>query len=320
MLARATEGQQQDIDRHTFAMWGSPLSLEQYLHREAVSRACCTANLPRTQWALVSPVGQVLSSFEWFRHDCRSPDGVEGHLYAIASVFTPETERGHGHAARMLREALALAAAEDPRALAAVLYSDIGTYYSRCSFAHADADPTDLVAPASRNASAPGATPVVWSSAEAGALMRGAWERDAQAAMSVLLPAEKLEWFYARESAHGRCCSAGQRHSFGARCSSSDAFAVWAPHGPELHAELHGSEDADLAALLACAQAEAGRLGLGLVRVWTADPRGAPVPGWALSCGASRQDRGHSIPMLATLREGVCTTGWIGGLGALHWV
>lgn len=74
----------------------------------------------------------LLASAKWYDLDARL-DGQPIRILGIGAVFTPESQRGKGHAAALMRRMMDEAAREGYGA--AVLFSEIGaTYYERMGF------------------------------------------------------------------------------------------------------------------------------------------------------------------------------------------
>jgi predicted N-acetyltransferase YhbS len=129
-LRLATDAEKVARDRVTFPEWGTRLSLEQYLEREAVLRAHPFSRGMRT-WLLLEGA-DVLASCETFDNvSCVGAD--PGVTWSIASVYVEERHRGRGHATKLMD----LVAEEASRqgVQACVLFSDVGTrIYERSGF------------------------------------------------------------------------------------------------------------------------------------------------------------------------------------------
>lgn len=84
------------------------------------------------RFALVDEQGNLLASAKRYRYDVRL-DGREGWMAGIGAVFTPEAQRGRGHATRLVEMLLERERAAG--ALLAGLFSEIGSqFYERLGF------------------------------------------------------------------------------------------------------------------------------------------------------------------------------------------
>lgn len=146
IITNPTPSERQQIWTATHPNWGSALSLQGYLDREAYLLGIPLArDGGLTPWILTDaalPPDQrpVLSSCETLRKRVLvgGPDGAirEAYGHGVASVFTYPEQRGKGYAAKMmslLAETLAKRQREkDGDAICSVLFSDIGkTFYAK---------------------------------------------------------------------------------------------------------------------------------------------------------------------------------------------
>jgi predicted N-acetyltransferase YhbS len=116
----------------TYPIWHEGLTRDAYSqwNRAQMRTAWGRARLRRV--ALVDQQGRVLASAKRYRIDVRL-DGREGWMCGIGAVFTPQEQRGRGHA-RTLIEAMLDGARRDG-ALVAGLFSEIGeAFYARLGF------------------------------------------------------------------------------------------------------------------------------------------------------------------------------------------
>jgi GNAT superfamily N-acetyltransferase len=116
----------------TFELWHEGLSRPAYGRwNEAQRRTAWGANHLH-RFALVDDAGQLLATAKLYHHSVRL-DGRSGWLCGIGAVFTPQEQRGRGHASRLVERLLDQARAEG--ALAAALFSEIGaSFYERLGF------------------------------------------------------------------------------------------------------------------------------------------------------------------------------------------
>ena len=119
------------ILEETYPLWHDGLSLEGYVRYNTVQARTPwgTGHLRRV--ALVDG-GTVLSTAKRYEFETRF-DGRPTRVLGIGAVFTPESQRGHGHAPALIRRMLD--EAERDGFGAAVLFSEIGApYYERLGF------------------------------------------------------------------------------------------------------------------------------------------------------------------------------------------
>lgn len=141
-LSHATPEECTAISRLTFREWGDSLDLSQYLEESAHMAATpLSRNVGLTIWILTErnlpPVQRrILASCETYKKQAlvALPDEcvrcTKSIIHGIASVFCNPAYRGHGYAARMLRELAKVLPnwqSEVGRSVVgSVLYSDIG--------------------------------------------------------------------------------------------------------------------------------------------------------------------------------------------------
>ncbi|KAH8173417.1 N-acetyltransferase-like protein [Sarocladium implicatum] len=151
-LTNPTPNERIHLVKGTYSSWGGKLSLESYIARETDLTIPINRNGGITCWLLTTAASEpdsrpLLTSCETLRKRAlvKGKDGEVRDAFAqgVASVFTPEEQRGKGYAGRMmglLAQTLAARAneedpeaAEGPRpALFSVLFSDVGKeFYSK---------------------------------------------------------------------------------------------------------------------------------------------------------------------------------------------
>ena len=121
----------QRILESTHPIWNEGLTAEDYARWNTVQM--------RTPWGLehlrrvVLVEGEtMLASAKWYDFEARL-DGRPVRILGIGAVFTPESQRGKGHAPELIRRMMAEAAREGYHL--AVLFSEIGAaYYERLGF------------------------------------------------------------------------------------------------------------------------------------------------------------------------------------------
>lgn len=300
-LVVATEEQKAQRDGLTYSEWGKLLTLEGYASREQRLRAHPWARLGMCTWLLCGEDGGVLASCETFRTDSfrRSPDGslVPGDSFAIASVFTEEHLRGHGHASRLM-ELLAKEMGRQPRAHAALLFSDVGPrIYARSGYLELPAWDW-LLSPAPGDP-AEGVDSLLPEDGLDWALGR---LRPPDSDFFLWPTPAQLDWHLERGRIYAEYLPGGTPpDSTGAIVG--DSTAVWGLVGRKdeltvLMLDARSPEHAQ--ALLGAAQREAHRSGLSRVVLWE-EPALAPL--LPLIEGATRVARDGSLPMVRPLRQ-----------------
>lgn len=149
VLATPTPEERRQVWVQTHAMWGTALTLDDYVDREAylttvpVARDSGISHWILTDGRQAANARPILSSCESLRKHAMAAFGsstdaslgvVDGAAHGIASVFTDPQYRGQGYAGRMLRELgkrlstwqVEVSPWTPPTALFSVLFSDIG--------------------------------------------------------------------------------------------------------------------------------------------------------------------------------------------------
>lgn len=293
ILRTATEAEKRQRDDVSYEAWGPPLSRPAWFAREERLRAHRWSQAAMTTW-LWCEGAQILSSCETFRMASRAA-GTPGHAYGIASVFTEPLLRGRGHAVSMLRALHARLAAEDARAQAAILFSDVGApIYRRAGYLEQTAFDLELRPSSER-------PDVEWIS-----------ERDLPQALRAMTPpsdpfvvwpsAEQLDWHLERERIYADALSRPRPPYLGA--SDGAASALWAG---VLRSDtlaillLQAGAAQETENVLRAAAFAAHRAGLKKVTLW--ETPGLPVR-------VSRVPRDGSLPMIAPLHASVSAEGW----------
>ncbi|WP_426754559.1 GNAT family N-acetyltransferase [Myxococcus sp. Y35] len=302
-LVVANEAQKVERDRHTYAAWGSPLTVEQFLQRELRLRAHPWSQAHMRTWLLCDDSGRVLTSCETFRTGSvlRGADGQEspGDSFIIASVFTEPALRGHGYATRLMDLVAAELERTEPQAHAAVLYSDVGArLYGRSGYQEAPAWDWHLPVLSSL------ATRQVDSLLE-DADVPAALERMRRPEVPFFLwpDAPQVDWHLERERIYAELLRRPRPRACGAVVGASTAlWAMVARLGELVVLMLDARSEDDAAALLEAARAQAHKAGLAKVVLWE-EP--GTMPWVARLPDASREARDGSLPMLRPLRAGL---------------
>ncbi|AKQ63886.1 hypothetical protein A176_000798 [Myxococcus hansupus] len=302
-LVVANEAQKAERDHLTYAAWGSPLTVEQFLQRELRLRAHAWSQDGMRTWLLCDDAGQVLTSCETFRthsflrdSECQS---TPGDSFIIASVFTETALRGHGHATRLMDLVASELERTEPRAQAAVLYSDVGPrIYGRSGYREVPAWDWHL--------------PVLGGPVlhKVDSLLE---DKDVPAALARMrrpeVPffmwpgAEQVDWHLERERIYAELLRRPRPRACGAVVGASTAmWAMMARHGELVVLMLDARSEEDAAALLEAARAQAHKAGLSKVVLWEEPDT---MPWVARLPEASREARDGSLPMLRPLREGL---------------
>lgn len=277
-LRVATDAEKVARDHVTFAEWGTGLSLQQYLDREAKLRAHPFSKGMRT-W-LLTEGSAVLASCETYDNGS-SVGAVAGRSSSIASVFTEEAVRGKGYATGLMDQVL-LQLAKEPGQQGCVLYSDVGErIYARSGY-RAVPSVDWVLSPSAASSSAEPLPALV--APEAG--------RAPEATLRLHPSLEQLDWALARQRLYAGYLRRTPPACPGAR--AGDALALWAAYFKSNELVilwLERGSDADTTRVLDAARAEAHRCGLERVRLWALD--GAPP------AHASVLPRKAEIPMFA---------------------
>ena len=117
---------------NTYPIWSEGLSRAAYgqWNRAQLKTPWGSGHLQR--FALLDEQDNLLASAKRYRHAVRL-DGREGWMAGIGAVFTPEAQRGRGHATRLIE--ILIEQERNDGALLAGLFSEIGTrFYERLKF------------------------------------------------------------------------------------------------------------------------------------------------------------------------------------------
>jgi GNAT superfamily N-acetyltransferase len=302
-LVRATEEQKAQRDPLTWPAWGSTLSVQGYCTREQRLRAHPWSRAAMDTWLLCAEGGEVLASCETFRTDSslRAEGGslTAGQSWAIASVFTEERLRGHGHATRLMRLLAEQLAHASPQAQCAVLFSDVGpALYRRAGWEEAPA--WDWSLPPAEGRLAEGVEALVREEELPAALAR---IRRPQAPFFLWPSAEQLDWHLERSRIYAELLERPRPEACGAVVGESTAlWAMVARYGELLVLMLDARSAGEAQALLGVAQRVARQCKLERVVVWEEPAHAALL---AQVPGARREPREGSLPMLRPLREGL---------------
>jgi hypothetical protein len=286
-LRKAVPDQAQDRDRLTHEAWGQRLTIEQFVARETRLRGHPFATAGMTSWQLVDDDDRVLSSCETFRMRSRI-DEHDGHTYGVASVFTEGRLRGRGLATQMLDRVMSQLVAEDPRAQASILFSDVGApIYERVGFQARPA--VDLILPASPGSISPEVEPLTE--------IPPFQIPDRPRAFQVVPSVDQIDWHLERARIYAEILAVPGPPFLGAR--TADGLALWCANQKvgELYVLLLEGE---VAPLLGAAQNAALACGLRAVRVWDCPPFAA----------GRREPRVGSLPMIRPLHPSVHAERW----------
>jgi GNAT superfamily N-acetyltransferase len=302
-LVPATDEQKVQRDHLTYSAWGPPLSVDGYLAREQRLRAHAWSREAMRTWLLCDDAGQVLASCETFRTGSflREASGALTPVdsWSIASVFTEESLRGHGHATRLMDLLAAELERASPRALAALLFSDVGPrIYARSGYQALPAWDWNL--PPAPGSPAQGVEALLQEQDLALALSR---MRQPEVPFFFWPTPHQLDWHLERERIYARMLGRPRPEACGALVG--DSTALWCGTGRGgylLVLMLDARSPADASALLQAAQRVAGQTGLSHVVVWE-EPTHAPF--LAGLPGATRATRDGSLPMVRPLRAGL---------------
>ena len=282
-IVEATDAQKRERDALTHQAWGAMLSPEQYGQREAQLRAHVWPRTSMRTWLLVDG-DAVLSSCETYR--MRSVlQGAASSTYAVASVFTEKSLRGHGYASQLMNLLEARLRELDPAAHAIVLYSDVGApIYERAGYVARPAQDRE------------------WS-AEKGhvaELLTTPTEIDVPADAFVVWPdAKQLDWHLERKRAYASLLNQRRIASCGARAGEGVMFWVAGYRHDRLQVLLWNGHEFDR--LIETARHVAKEAGFEKVVMW--DQPGAS--------GGTLLPRQGSLPMLLALDARVRAEDWL---------
>jgi GNAT superfamily N-acetyltransferase len=303
-LVAATEEQMAERDALTYSEWGKLLSPEEYAARERRLRAHPWSRSDMRTWLLCGEDGGVLASCETFRTGSflRTGEGslVPGDSFAIASVFTEERLRGHGYATRLM-DLLAAELERQPRAQAALLFSDVGPrLYARSGYRALPAWDWHL-------SPSPGepAGPVDSLLREDGLGTGLARLRHPEAPFFFWPSPAQLDWHLERGRIYLPHLGCSPPASAGARAGSSTILWGLVGRSPELTVLMFDARSTSEAwALLEAARREASRSGLSRVVLWE-EPSHAPFLALLKGGSSTRVARDGSLPMVRPLRPGL---------------
>lgn len=190
-----------ELDRLTYAEWGSGLTDAQWIYREhEMGRTAWSQNHMRC-WKWVHENGEVLSSFETYRMFTSSGKTI----YGIASVVTPPRHRKRGHASQMLTQGMKQIESEDPRCQGFFLYSEVGSaIYERVGFKAVES--FDYVLTPKRAASTRDAIKLITHDE----LTNVTWVCDPKDVIHV--SADQLHWHFTRERVYREMTHAWRSH------------------------------------------------------------------------------------------------------------
>lgn len=297
-LIQADRSQAAARDRATYAAWGPPFTLPEYLAAEARLRDHPWGRACSAQWQLRSEAGEVLCSCETYRMPSRVGTGA-GHTYGVATVFTEAHLRGRGYAGDLLGRVGDALASADPAAQALVLFSDVAPeLYARLGYVARPA--LDLVFEPLDGPPGAGVERLLDRAGAAAAL---AALPAPPGAFAVRPVPDQLDWHLERERVLCALNGRPQLPAWGA--AAGDGLVLWTAdpgHDRLLVLLLHAPEGAG--ALVAAARRAAAAAGLGRVVLW-GDP--AQVPGARVEDRAPRRD---AIPMIRPLDPRLAPGAW----------
>jgi GNAT superfamily N-acetyltransferase len=293
-LRVADEEAARDRDRVTYESWGSALTIEQYLAREARLRAHAWSRGVLTSWLYCDAGGAALCSCETYRM-ASLMDGARGETWAVASVYTEPAVRRRGHARAMMKALVERARAAG--AHASILFSDVGApIYERSGYVAAPA--FDLIFPPLAGDAAAGVDVLLREPVELA---------PPDDKFSVWPTADQLSWHLVRARIYGEALGRAPLAYAGARAGSATAiFGVdWLRDGLYVLA-LTATRGDEAEAVIAAARRVAHSLGLREARLW-AQP-------WRFTgrddLGGDRVARNGALPMLASFRAALDVTMW----------
>jgi GNAT superfamily N-acetyltransferase len=285
------------------AEWGQRLTVPQFLQREARLRAHPWARDAMTTWLWRVESGEVLSSCESYRMSSLL-DGAPGETFGVAGVFTEPSLRGRGHAGRMMQALVSRWRDSEPRAHAAILFSDVGpALYERAGFRAVPAQ--DRVFLPEPGDPAEGVDALF---NEAGVPAELARTPLPPARFGVWPSAAQLDWHLERERLYAELLGGRRPLAAGARVDEGRVF--WAGDLKVGHLEvllLSARTRAQGTLLLRAARRVAHAAGLSEVVLWE-----VPVPfTWPPGPdGGTPQRRSGELPMLAPLTAPVDAGAW----------
>lgn len=246
-------------DPLTHAAWGAKLDVDEYVAREARLRAHPWPTAGMRTWLLVDG-DVVFASLETFLGRA-FVDGNEAAVELVASVYTAPEHRKRGHATRLM-DGVVARLEDEGRAVAVVLYSDVGdAQYARSGFRVVRSEEWTLPAG--------GEAPAVDRSFDESAVP----SLDLvpiRTGVVVAPTGEQLDWHVERERIYRDRL---EKPALPARgCEVGSARVVWAAEWKtERLLVLAATPGEGLGRALRAAQAVAARVGLREVVCWTAD-------------------------------------------------
>lgn len=289
-------------DRLNHATWGAPLSIEEWIDREALLWRHPFAQHGLRLWLLHRDGGVVASSESYAVPVVHA--GARGIAHGMASVFVEERLRGQGLASALLMAVHDRLRAEG--ALCTYLMSEVGPkIYERLGYVARPMHVRRASALTPGKADVPG---VEWIDRAALPLLLGATPVDAgsSAGVRLLATADQLDWHVERGSYYARHMGRAQQQIVGARMGQS--WAVWAadPAADLLRVlALQIGEDGGADALWHSARVAAGQLALSAVEAWEeGEQTGGRSTGARLPC--------PDLPMMCALQPGIDPATWIG--------
>ncbi|KAF9871525.1 hypothetical protein CkaCkLH20_10936 [Colletotrichum karsti] len=289
-FAPATPAQRDAAWRLNGVSWAPPMSLEAYVAREtALSKMALSENC--TYYVLFDPADpeHIISSCEATAKTLFVRDAADGTLreekaYAIASVYTNPSHRGHGMATLLLNR---LKDAMDADSRASVLYSDIGTvYYAQLGWAVYPSLQVSLIPddPSALQPTPPdgvrylAADEVPTLCEKDTELLRKKLEglpADGRTHIAFAPSAAQITWHFARDRFTAKQLREGREVvNHGAVTADGGAWVYWDHDFREKKLKVlrvAGDPRADVTALLHAAVLEAADWGLAKVLVWNPD-------------------------------------------------
>ena len=318
------------LDDLTYASWGPPLTLAQYLQRERRLRATPFARGLRTWVLREGAVG--LASCESFEVPLaltgpREKAARRGVVHGIASVYVEEQQRGHGHATTLLQKVHEQLAREG--VLGCYLMSEIGpSLYARmgyvarplrlCRYAAADLVRERLPTP----------QPWTWLRENELPPLLAQRYRVTRSPLTVETTAAQLGWHLASARYYAEALGRKVSEQIGARVG--DAFVVWQPSyhkdvlrvlmlfpgerlgSPGATVDPRGPELETVRNVLHAARFAAADLGLAQIEVWENASNSAYLRGGVRLAA-------DDVPMLRPLLPGLRGEDWI-DYERCHWL
>ncbi|KAL0937643.1 GNAT family [Colletotrichum truncatum] len=288
-FASATPAQREAAWRLNGVSWAPPMSIEAYIAREtALSKTELSANC--NYYVLFDPAEpeHIISSCEataktLFVREASSSAVREEKAYAIASVYTNPSHRGHGMATLLLTR---LKEAMDADSKASALYSDIGTvYYAQMGWAVYPSlqvslilDDTSVVQPTPpegvRYLSADEVPALCEKDTESLRKKLESLPDDGKTHVAFAPSAAQALWHFTRDGFMAKELVGREVVNRGAITADGKAWVYWDHDFREKKLKVlrvAGDPEADVTALLHAAVLEASDWGLAKVLVWNPD-------------------------------------------------